>query len=137
MQLEKTKSKIKTSAKTKQSNHLWVALVIICISMLPYLHDLLPILPEGSVFGYSSWKAFLWSTSLYLFSHLGWLFSFHLAKGKPYRFAILIPVFLSLYQIIIIFTDQRSSAILNGIDIKLFIVLILAILLIINFFRNK
>lgn len=135
-QLEKTKLKTKTSAKVI-AKHFWVALMIIGISMLPYLHDLLPNLPEGEIFGYSSWKSFLWSTSMYIFSHLGWLFAYYLAKGKPYRFAILIPVFLSLYQIIIIFANLRGSAVLNGISAKLVITFFISILLIINFFKNN
>jgi hypothetical protein len=137
-QSKKKKSKNKTwdSVKAK-SQHLWVALGIIGITSLPYLHDLIPVLPEGEVFGYSSWRSFLWSTGMYVFSHLGWLFAYFLAKGKPYRFAILIPVFLSLYQIIIIFTDMRDNATLNGISAKLIIVLTLSVLLTINFFKNN
>ena len=137
-QSRKRKSKTKTwdSVKAK-SKHLWVALGIVGITSLPYLHDLIPVLPEGEVFGYSSWRAFLWSTGMYIFSHLGWLFAYFLAKGRPYRFAILIPVFLSLYQIIIIFTDMRDNAVLNGISAKLIIVLILSVLITINFFKNN
>ena len=136
MQLEKTKSRTKTWDKTS-TKYFWVALGIIAISMLPYLHDLLPVLPEGEIFGYSSWRAFLWSSGMYIFSHLGWLFAYALAKWKPYRFALLIPFFLSLYQIVIIFTNLRGSAVLNGISIKLGIVVFLFILVIINFFKKN
>ena len=136
MQLEKTKSKTKTWTKTS-TKHLWVALGIIVISLLPYLHNLFPNLPEGGVLGYSSWNAFLWSTGMYLSIHIAWLIAYKLSIGKPYRFALLIPVFLSLYQLVIIFTNQKSSAILNGINIKLGLVVILSIFLIINFFKNN
>ena len=135
-QSKKEKSKTKTWTRTS-TKYFWVALGIIFISLLPYLHNLFPNLPEGEVLRYSSWKSFLWSTGMYLSIHIAWLFAYALAKGKPYRFAILIPVFLSLYQVIIIFTDLRSNAVLNGISAKLGIVIILSIILIINFFKNN
>lgn len=134
-QLEKTKLKIKTSIKSV--NNFMAALGIIAIALLPYFHNLLPELPEGGVLGYSSWRSFLWSTGMYLSIHIAWLVAYMNSIGKTYRFAMLVPVFLSLYQIVIIFTNSKGSAVLNGISIKLGIAITLSLLLILNFFKNN
>jgi len=65
--------------------------------------------------------------------YLGWYFA---AKGKPYRFFILVPVFISLYQIIINLLNQRSG-VLNDVSTKFIITIVIIIAIVLNFYLRK
>ncbi len=115
--------------------NFWVAVGIIVISTLPYLHDVFEF-PPGEYFGFSTIRVFYFMLLSALFAHLGWLFAFFEAKRKPYRFVLLVPVALSLYQIIIILAGLRESK-LNEVSTKFIIILILSLVLILNYFIGK
>ncbi|UOB19262.1 hypothetical protein [Abyssalbus ytuae] len=118
-----------------KDKNLWVALTVIVVSMLPFIHDMIQLGP-GEFLGFSSRRVFLYMVAINVFSHIGWILAFFLAKDKPYRFSLLVPVSLSLYNIIILVTGLKDTG-LNEATTKFFIVMILSTLLIIKYFRNK
>lgn len=117
------------------NKNFWIALLIILLAVLPFIHDIIE-LPPGEFKGFSSRRVFLYMFSINLFSHLGWLLAFILAKDKPFRFSILIPVSLSLYQVIILITGLKDSS-LNEATTKFIITVVLSFLVVIKFFTGK
>lgn len=132
-----------------------VALGVVIISSLPYLHDIITVRGEGLknwvpnfgikeyltdsqgyIAGFSSYRVFIYTLSIHLFAHIGWVGFFYVAKTKPYRFFILVPVTLSLYQVFIILFNYRSTK-FNDVNTKIIITLIISICLILNFFLNN
>lgn len=120
--------------KTATYKELGVAMVIIAIATFPYLHDVLP-LSEEPFHGFSTMRVFGYMLLMNLFAHFGWLTAFFIAKGKSYRFAFLVPVCLSAYQIFIILFDLRDSE-LNTINTKFILFITLSLFVVINYFRT-
>lgn len=131
-----------------------VSLGIIFISSLPYLHDLITIRGEGlapwvpdlgiekaltdadgKVMGFSSYRVFLYTMLIHLFAHVGWVGWMLDAKGKSYRFALLVPVILSGYTIALLLFNARATE-FNEPDTKFYLTLFLSIIVILNFFIN-
>ncbi|WP_211333204.1 hypothetical protein [Maribacter vaceletii] len=134
---------------------LFKAVAIIALSSLPYIHDVITIrggafpawVPdwgieefltnsEGYIAGFSSYRVFIYTFLIHLFAHLGYVGWFFDAKDKLYRPFLLVPVSLSLYQIILILFDFRSSD-LNEPHIKIVLTIAISSLLAINFFFNN
>ncbi len=134
---------------------LWTAIGIIGCLLLPFIHDLVtdddgslkgwvPDLgirdllrePDGGIWGYSSYRVFLALSGMQLFSFIGWCIALDLAKGKPFRFAILFPVAISGYQFLLVVFNLRQTS-LNGWDYKFGIVMAIGVLLSLQFFLNK
>lgn len=128
---------------------------IVFISSLPYLHDVITIrgeglkgwVPEfglqewltdanGKVLGFSSYRVFIYTFLLHLFAHIGWVGWLLDAKGKSYRFFLLVPVILSGYTVLMLLLNARATA-FNEFDTKIYITLGLTILLIFNYFINR
>ncbi len=148
--LEETKLMTKKILK-----ELLKAVAIIALSSLPYIHDVITIrggdfpswVPDlgietfltnsdGDVLGFSSYRVFLYTFLIHLFAHIGYAGWFFEAKNKLYRPFLLVPVALSLYQIIIILSDYRGSD-LNEPHIKIVLTIVISSLLAINFFLNN
>ncbi len=135
--------------------NLLAALSIVFISSLPYLHDVITIRGEGlkgwvpdfglqelltdvhgGVMGFSSYRVFIYMLFIHLFSHIGWVGWFLDARGKSYRFFLLVPVILSGYTVALLLLNARATA-FNEFDTKLYITLGLSIILILHFFMNR
>jgi len=132
----------------------WLA--IFCLSTGPYFHDIISISGEGVkdwipklglenlltdnsglVWGFNSYRIFLLNLSLQVFAQIGWAGWLHDSKYKLYRPFLIVPVGLSLYQIILILFDQ-TAAFLNLPDTKLVLILGLgAFICYFYFFNNK
>ena len=131
-----------------------VSLGIILISSLPYFHDLITIRGEGlapwvpdlgiekaltdadgKVMGFSSYRVFLYTLLIHLFAHIGWVGWMLDAKGKSYRFALLVPVVLSGYTVALLLFNARATE-FNEPDTKFYLTLFLSIIVILNFFIN-
>ncbi len=91
---------------------------------------------EGYVRGLRSYRILIYLFCIYLFSHLGWIGWFMDSRGRRYRPFLLVPVALSLYQVIVIAMSWQETE-FNSPSIKLYITLVLSILLAINFFYNN
>ena len=131
----------------------WVGIAL--VSTLPFLHDLVtdksgsvwPFLPnlgiepfltdaDGMVRGLRSYRLLLYLFGIYLFSHIGWLGWFMDAEHKKYRFFLLVPAALSLYQLILIALAWRETT-FNSPGTNLFITIGLGLLIAINFYFNN
>ena len=126
---------IEMKSKILMSKNFWVAVGIILISTVPYLHDVIEF-DEGGFLGFSTKRVFLFMLLINVYAHLGWLFAFFLAKNKPYRFALLVPVSLSFYQIVILLTGLKDTP-LNEVTTKFVIIIIAVLILIIKYFNSK
>lgn len=146
---------IEMNSKNRILKNFFKAVAIVVLSSLPYIHDVITIKGEGLqgwvpdwglqnflmdadgyILGFSSYRVFLYTILLHIFAHIGWVGWFFDAKGKLYRPFLLVPVTLSLYQVLIIFLDFRGSP-LNQPDIKLYFTLVFSLLLAINFYFNN
>ena len=141
--------------KLKTLKNLLAALGIIFISSLPYIHDMITFrngdikgwVPDfglqelltdtnGNVMGFSSYRVFIYMLFIHLFAHIGWVGWFFDAKGKSYRFFLLVPVFLSAYTVALLLLNARATE-FNEPDTKFYITLGLSIILILHFFINR
>lgn len=130
-------------------------MAIVALSSLPYIHDVITIRGEGLkgwvpdwglqnwlmdadgyILGFSSYRVFLYTFLLHLFTHIGWVGWFFDAQGKLYRPFLLVPVALSFYQLLIIISGSRLSS-YNDPGIKFIITIALSLLIAINFYFNN
>ena len=135
---------------------LLIWLLFFLISTGPYFHDIvtkagigvkewIPILgieefltySNGKVWGFGSYRIFILTVSLQVFAQIGWAGWLHDAKYKLYRPFLLVPVGLSLYQIVVVLFDQTVSYV-NRPDVKLLVILaISSVVCYFYFFKNK
>lgn len=132
---------------------MWSA--IIALSTLPFLHDIITEIGEGTrsfipdlgledaltdregyVLGFSSYRVFLYTLFIHLGMHIAFVGWWSASQGKRYRPVLLLPVAMSLYQVLIIVSNVRDTA-FNEPGTKLYIVLGLCLLLGINFYFNN
>jgi len=131
----------------------WVA--IIGLSTLPFLHDIITEIGEGTrsfvpdlgletaltdvegyVLGFSSYRVFLYTLFIHLAMHIafvGWWFA---AQGKRYRPILLLPVAMTLYPILLIVSNARDTT-FNEPSTKIYVLLALCLLVGINFYYNN
>lgn len=129
---EKKKSKIATFRFTYKE--FAIALFIIVVATFPYLHDIIP-LSDEAFHGFTSMRVFTYMALFHIYAHIGWLAAFFLAKGKSFRFAFLVPVVLSAYQVFLILFDLRSTE-LNSINLKFILFIVLSLFVVIHYFKN-
>lgn len=144
-----------TKSRTKIPKGFWVALGIILVSSLPYLNEVLTVKTEGGaewshlfglyqflpdaetrVLGFSGYRMFLYTFFIFVFTTLGWFVWFLVAKNKPYRKALLLPVILGFYQIVLMLSGLRSTT-ANSWEVKTVVVAFLAVVLIFSQSRQE
>ena len=133
-----------------------VWLVIFIASTGPYFHDIITLrgigikewVPQlgiesfltdsdGYVWGFNSYRIFVYVLVLQLFAQVGWAGWLHDSQYALYRPFLLVPTGLSLYQIVIILMD-RTESYFNRPDIKLLLILsTAAVICYFYFFKNK
>ncbi len=133
----------------------WKWLIIIGLSTLPFLHDIITEIGEGTrnfvpdlgiekaltdrdgyVLGFSSYRVFLYTFFIHLGMHIafmGWWFA---SQGKRYRPILLLPVTMTFYQLLIIISNSRDTT-FNEPGTKLYIILGISLLLGFNFYFNN
>ncbi len=132
---------------------LGFALLFSLIAMLPFIHDIIidkqfvtkvwvPDLgiekaltdPEtGYVYGYSKYKVLIYFFLLHIFAAIGWIGWALDAKGKPYKFFLLIPSCMTFYTTLMILFDTRRSS-FNEANTKIFLILVVNFLLMVFYF---
>lgn len=136
-------------------NKLLIWLLLLLMATLPFYHDIVTDragalrswVPDfgieemltdskGLVRGLGNYRILVYLFCIHLFSHLGWIGWFMDSRGKRYRPFLLVPVILSLYQVIVITMSWRETE-FNSPSIKLYITLGLSIILAINFYYNN
>lgn len=130
---EKKKSKTATFRFTYKE--FAIALFIIVVATFPYLHDIIPLSEDENFHGFSTMRVFVYMFLFHIYAHIGWLAAFFLAKGKSFRFAFLVPVVLSAYQVFLILFDLRSTE-LNSINLKFILFIVLSLFVVIHYFKN-
>jgi hypothetical protein len=125
---------IKRKSKKTTYKSLGIGVLIIILSTLPYIHDLIP---KGIEYpGYSSLRVFLYLILTNIFGLIGWLLAYHLARGRSYRFTMIIPIMTQTYQIFIYMLNLKSTS-FNEIDLKFYITFGLSLLVCIWYFKRK
>ncbi len=136
-------------------NKFLIWLILLLMATLPFCHDVITDragtlrswVPdfgigtmltdsEGLVRGLGNYRILVYLFCIHLFSHLGWIGWFMDSRGKRYRPFLLVPVTLSLYQVIVITMSWRETE-LNSPSVKLYITIGLGIILAVNFFYNN
>ena len=136
--MPKQKFKLLKKMKSKKPifRNLIIGLLIIFCAILPYLHDL-PLLNGKEGFsGFSSLRIGIWAVSIYILALIPWILFFIVSKGKSYRFTILVPIFMLIYQLIVYIFDARQNAI-NEFNVKFIVTFSLAIAITIIYFFTK
>lgn len=133
---------------------IWLAIFLASTS--PYIHDIITLrgigvkdwVPQlgienyltqsdGYVWGFNSYRVFLLTLSLQIFAQIGWAGWLHDSVYKLYRPFLVVPVALSLYQIVVILLAKTETT-LNKPSIKLvFILAIGSVICYFYFFKNK
>lgn len=132
----------------------WITLLL--VSALPYMHDIisprgmgvqewvpfgglehLVKLEEGNYWGFGSYRALALSFFVLLFAQISWAGWFMDARYNLYKPFLLVPLGLSLYELVVLLTVQTDTY-LNKPDIKLFVVLALGVAIgVVYYFKNK
>ncbi len=125
--------KKKNSKKTIYKSFIFAFAIVLC-AFLPFIHDLVP---RGIDYpGYSSLRTFLYVALENLFGLIGWSLFLWQSKGKMYRFAILVPVLMTFYQLIIYIVNLKKTS-FNDVNIKLVITFVVIIIIVVIYFKQK
>jgi uncharacterized membrane protein len=102
-------------SKKKKLRTAIYSVLILAASLMPYIHDLFP---KGVDFpGYSSSRVFLYIVLINVFGLIGWLLFFIHAKGRSYRFIIILPVLTTTYQICLHILNLKETS-FNELNLK-------------------
>lgn len=132
-------NKILTKKKSRTTTYSVVLSALIgVISFLPYLHDFEFFKGRQGFSGFGSLRVGIWVICLFIIAISGWMVAFLSAKHKSYRFAILAPIFMLLFQLFVYILDSRKS-IVNDFNVK--VILNFAVFILIGYlyfkFRGK
>ncbi|QXP56516.1 hypothetical protein H0I25_01615 [Cellulophaga sp. HaHa_2_95] len=135
-----------------KNSNLWKAMGIILCALLPFVHDILttrsgefqnwvPNLgivesfsdSNGTFLGYSAYRIFLALVGMQLSSFIAWFLVLEFSKGKSYRFVFIFPTVINGYQLLLMVFNLRKTP-LNNWNYKIFILLLVGVLLILNFY---
>ncbi len=111
------------------------ALILIC-SLLPYIHDAIPRETQAGISGYSSLRVFLYITLINVFGLVGWLIAYFEAKGKRYRFVMIVPIMNIVYQLFIYILNLKKTS-FNDLNLKFLITFIVSVMVFIFYFMRK
>ena len=127
---------ITEKSKKTISRDFYISIIVVLISSLVYLHDLDIFKGMAGFSGFSSLRVGLFIVFLMLFGLCGWIGWFLEAKGKRYRFSLLMPVFMISYQLSVYLLNQRDTA-TNEFNTKIIINFVLILFLVLYYFYTK
>ncbi|MEE9377511.1 MAG: hypothetical protein V3V33_05700 [Candidatus Lokiarchaeia archaeon] len=113
-----------------------ISALIISLAILPFLHDLIPRELSFTFSGYTSLRVFVYIVLTNIFALIAFIGWFIEAKGKQYRFALLVPIIMNTYQLLIYVLNMKKST-FNDFDFKIYISIILSLVITINYFYLK
>jgi hypothetical protein len=113
-----------------------VAVFIILLSTLPYLHDIVSRDLSFPASGYKSLRVFLYVVLTNIFGIIGFIGWFVEAKEKQYRFALLVPILMNTYQLLIYIFDMKKSS-FNDFDFKIHVTIAVTLVVTLNYFYLK
>ncbi|MFS4493397.1 hypothetical protein [Maribacter sp. 2308TA10-17] len=145
----------KRKLKTKIPSGFWIAMAIVSLSSLPYLHEAIttfnsglqkwvPILGienfltdnQGKVLGFSTYRMFLYTLFIFLFTEFSWLAWLFVSKRTSYYYALFIPVVMGAYQILIILFNLRKS-VANTPEVKLILLLGISLISVLAYLKKN
>ncbi len=132
--IQKHLTKMKSTTTTSKE-FLIGALILIC-SVLPYIHDAIPRETQSGISGYSSLRVFLYITLINVFGMIGWLIAYSEAKGKRYRFVMIVPIINIMYQLFIYILNLKKTS-FNDLNLKFLITFIISLLVFLFYFLRK
>lgn len=139
MKKQKSSTKIRESIKKKSeklTSSFIIAIIILLVSFLPYVHDLNIFRDVAGFSGFSSLRIGIWVVSIFTFGLVGWILAFFNSKNKSYRFMMLAPIFMGALQLLIYVLDFRNNTI-NEFNIKVLINFLILLLIILTYFKFK
>jgi len=86
--------------------------------------------------GFSSLRIGLFMVFTMLFSLSGWVGWFLEAKGKRYRFSLLVPIFMNVYQLSVYLLNERKTT-TNEFTTKVILNFTLILIIILYYFVTK
>ena len=113
-----------------------IALLIVALSFLPYMHDFKLFKGMEGFSGFSSLRIGIWVVSLFVLALSGWLFAIINAKGKTYRSIMLAPIIMLSFQLGIYLLDGRNTS-TNEFSFKIVLNMIMAVTLVAVYYFNK
>lgn len=113
-----------------------IAIFIILIATLPFLHDTISRELTFPASGYKALRVFVYVVLTNLFGLVGFLGWFIEAKGKQYRFALLVPILMNTYQLLIYILNMKKTS-FNDFDFKIYITIAVALTVTLNYFYLK
>lgn len=122
-----------TNQKTAIFKDFLKAVLIITAPFLVYIHDSGLFDGMEGFSGFSSLRVGVWVVSLFFLSLIGFVGWFIEAKGKRYRFAILAPIFMFSFQLIIYLLDKRDHT-TNDFSIKTIVYLVFVLAITVTYF---
>lgn len=126
------KSTKKKSQTTTYS--IIISVLIGLVSFLPYLHDFDFFKGRQGFSGFGSLRVGIWVISLFIIAISGWVVAFVNSRHKKYRFSILAPIGMLVFQMFVYILDSRKSFV-NDFNVK--VLLNFAVLIIIGFLYFK
>ena len=150
------KHKQSTARKSKKRipDTFWLALAIIGLSTLPYLHDFITdsdglkswvpnlgiesVLTDanGKVHGFSTYRVFLYTLLIFVFACIGWAGWYQSARSKYYGGGIFLVLTSGAYHVALILFDLRKTA-FNEAWPKFFVLIGLAVFMGYLWFRQN
>ncbi len=127
---------MKKTNQKKRIYNLLIAILIVLISFLPYIHDFTFFNEKDGFSGYSSLRMGLFFVSMYVVAISGWIFAFINSKGKQYRFVMLAPLIMLVFQLFINILNNRKHAV-NGVSVKVLVNFGIVFLIILLYFYLK
>lgn len=111
-----------------------VVAFLVIVTVLIYVHDIFP--KHFGKIGLSTVRVYLYTVLAEIRFLLVLFFCFYLAKGKQWRFVLLLPIIMTGYQAgIRILALQKTQY--NEFDLKLTLTIVIFLVLTIYYFKRK
>jgi len=125
-----------TKSNLIKKKDLWMTLLIVAASFLPYIHDIGNLREYEGFSGFKSLRTGVYFVSMFMMNLIGWILAFIFSRGKSYRIAFLIPIFMLSYQLAVYLFDARQTT-TNEFTTKVIVNLSFAICIIASYFLLK
>jgi hypothetical protein len=127
---------IKKNSKRAIYRDFLIGGLILLSSILPYIHDAIPKGMSAGISGYSSLRVFLFVVLINLFGLIGWVIAYFEARGKRYRFVIIVPIINITYQVFIYILNLKKTS-FNDLNLKFIITFTVSLLVFLFYFLRK
>ncbi len=127
---------IKKNSKRTIYRDFLIGGLILLSSILPYIHDAIPRGVGEGISGYSSLRVLLFVVLINLFGLIGWVIAYFEARGKRYRFVMIVPIINITYQVFIYVLNLKKTS-FNDLNLKFLITFMVSSLVFLFYFLRK